>query len=357
LRIAFHSIAFPPSTGGVERFGETLARWLIANGHEVVVMTSTPGDSEADFQVLRGASLGEMTRVMRSADVVHVSGLSAKGIGLAVAAGRRPLVTHHGYQAVCPAGVAWSPTGRCIAGPKPGPCGVCPERGVRGVLGVTAHRRAARLARASVYASRALLTRIGLPGMVIYNPVVLPPRTQTRAEEGGDEIAFAGRLVREKGLDVLLRALALVPGARLSAAGDGPMRGEWERLADELGVASRTTFLGQRSVEEVAELFARSTVVCVPSVWMEAFGYAAAEAMAIGRPVVGLPTGSLPELLAEGRGFIADAVSSGALAATLTRALGDPEACRRAAGAARRFALRELSPELVGARYLEVYER
>jgi glycosyltransferase involved in cell wall biosynthesis len=213
---------------------------------------------------------------MRSVDVVHVSGVSGKGIGLALMAGRRPVVTHHGYQAICPTGLAWSPSGRCTAGPIPGPCLACLERGGRGRLEVIAHRVGTRSAAASICVSRDMLARIGLPGRVIYNPVVSPLRSSRKPKDRGDEIVFVGRLVREKGADVLLRAFASVPDAHLTVAGDGPLREELIRLADELEVDARTSFLGDCSAEQLVQLRSSSTVVCVPSLWPEPFGYAAA---------------------------------------------------------------------------------
>ena len=61
-------------------------------------------------------------------------------------------------------------------------------------------------------------------------------------------------------------------------------------------------------------LYADAAVVCVPSAWQEPFGYAAAEAMAMGRAVVATPSGALRELLGDGRGFVAAAPTSDALA-------------------------------------------
>jgi glycosyltransferase involved in cell wall biosynthesis len=357
MKIALYTIAFAPSTGGVERFGDTLARWLVANGHDVVVATATPGVGGDDFPILRSTSPGRTVRAMRAADVVHVSGLSARGIGLALAAGRRPVVTHHGYQAVCPTGLAWSPTGVCTAGPDPGPCPACPGRGLRGAVDTRAHRIAGAWGRASVFVSRAVRERLGLQGRVIKNPVSVPGSGVQGSEPGlGSDLVFAGRLVREKGLDLLLRALRSVPDARLRVAGDGPMRGSWERLAEDLGVARRTSFLGGCSADEVADLYATSALVCVPSLWAEPFGYAAAEAMALGRAVVGSPIGALPELLEDGRGFLAEAVTPDALAAAIRDALRDPEGRRRAGKAALSFAERELAPDRVGAKYLRIYE-
>ena len=78
------------------------------------------------------------------------------------------------------------------------------------------------------------------------------------------------------------------------------------------------------SLAELGELYADAAVVCVPSAWQEPFGYAAAEAMAMGRAVVATPSGALPELLADGRGFVAAELSTReALAGHCDEALED----------------------------------
>jgi glycogen(starch) synthase len=192
---------------------------------------------------------------------------------------------------------------------------------------------------------------------VIYNPV----RTAAfhfRSEEGGtDLVGFAGRLVREKGLDLLIHALRRLPGVRLEIAGDGPLRGFYESCVEEAGIAKRVRFLNTLPPSGVADLLCRAAVVCVPSLWAEPFGYAVAEAMAMGRPVVATPNGAFLELLRDGRGFLAADSSPQSLASTLRRALEDPTEGVRAGESARSFAIRNLSLDALGPRYEALYER
>lgn len=346
----------------MERFAEDLAGWLAGRGHEVTVATRTTAPTAADrarpYGVLRAASLRTLLGATRRADMVHVNGLSVKGIALAIAAGRWPVVTHAGHQAICPTGLAWNSDGGCSAGPRPGPCGGCTERGPQAVARVSAHHVAARLAGVNVCISRYLAWRLGMPrSRIIYNPVAaraFAARVLGSGQEG--VIAFAGRLVAEKGLDLLIQALVRLPGVRLEIAGDGPLRESLEVLAKTLGISSRISFLGVLSFEGVVELYARAAVVCVPSAWHEPFGYSAAEAMAMERPVVATPNGALPELLGKGRGFVAERPTPEALASALAGALVDPEARGRVAASARAFALAELDIEVIGRRYVQCYE-
>jgi glycogen(starch) synthase len=357
VKILLLSRPFAPAVGGMERFAEELATWLACRGHDVTVATRIAGHAEdhrRPYRVLRALRLPVLQRALREADAVHVNGLSLRGIAAAVSARRRPVVTHAGYQAVCPTGLAWSPAGGCH--PGPGPCRVCPGTGLRGQAAVRAHRAGARAAASNACVSRYAARRLALPRSVtVYNPVHIG------AFDGGapaedDLVAVAARMVREKGLDLLIRTLRFLPKVRLEVAGDGPLRTRLVRLAAEEGVDRRVRFRGSLPVEGVAELYTRAAVVCVPSLWPEPFGYAAAEAMAMGRAVVATPRGALVELLDEGRGFIAKDASPKALAEALSRALGEPGPRLEAARRAKAFAVSELSVEAIGPRYESLYE-
>ncbi len=362
MRVLLYSRAFPPAVGGMERFAEDLAGWLAGHGNEVWIATRTPAAARSDaqrlYRVMRGISATQFGAAARWADVVHVNGLALRAIVPAHVAGRRTVVTHAGHQAVCPTGLAWTPTRNCTAGPAPGPCRWCPRRGLMGRAAVAGHRLGTLGAVRNVCVSRYLQGRLGLPNsIVIYNPVskrAFGRGTETTEPQG--LIAFAGRLVAEKGLDLLLWAVAAMPDSRLEVGGEGPMRSAWEELTHHLGLGDRVKFLGKLAFGGVADLYARAAVVCVPSAWGEPFGYAAAEAMALGRPVVATPRGALPELLGDGRGFVSPACTPDALAEALRAALRDASARARAGALAREFALREFSIDRIGARYVATYE-
>lgn len=357
-----YSRVFPPAVGGMERFAADVAGWLAAAGHRVVVVTQTkgegPGEEDA-YRVLRQPTMATALRAVRSADVVHVNGLSLRGIALARAAGTPTVVTHAGHQAVCPTGLAWVAGRPCTAGPRLGPCATCPARGITGWGKVRSHRSGAVIADRNVAVSRYLRRRVGIRDAdVIYNPVSERAFAQTATGPGGEAlVAFAGRLVAEKGVGLLLRAIEQVPGVRLAVAGDGPVRAELERLALDLGLARRVRFLGSVAFPAVAELYARAAAVCVPSTWNEPFGYSAAEAMAIGRAVVATPRGALTELLEDGRGFLADGASTKDLAQAVRDALEDESVRVEAGCRARAFARDHLHVDATACRYQDIYRQ
>jgi glycosyltransferase involved in cell wall biosynthesis len=91
------------------------------------------------------------------------------------------------------------------------------------------------------------------------------------------------RLTKQKAIDVLIRAVAELPGVTALVVGDGPMRRDLERLAVSLKVAERVRFLGARA--DVASILQLAPIYVQPSAW-EGFGIAAVEAMAAGLAVV-----------------------------------------------------------------------
>jgi glycosyltransferase involved in cell wall biosynthesis len=169
-------------------------------------------------------------------------------------------------------------------------------------------------------------------------------------------VGFMGRLTRQKGVDVLLRAFAQVerrhPAARLILAGDGPDRGALENLARSLGLR-RATFLGWRS--DAADILAGADVLAMPSRW-EGFGLVALEAMALGKPVVASRVSALPEIVVpEETGLLVTPGDPGALAEALLALLADRPRAERMGRAGKARALEEFPVERMAQRTAEVY--
>jgi glycosyltransferase involved in cell wall biosynthesis len=116
-------------------------------------------------------------------------------------------------------------------------------------------------------------------------------------------VLFVGRLVRQKGADLLLRAFCtLGPKARrwrLVLVGEGPERLPLEALASALGLSARVDFVGWQNGARLADLYRSAVVAAMPSRY-EPFGMVALEAMACGCPVVASRVGGLKEVVADG---------------------------------------------------------
>ena len=143
-------------------------------------------------------------------------------------------------------------------------------------------------------------------------------------------IVAAGRLVPEKGFDVLLRAFRQVtvriPEAKLVIVGRGTEATPLGRLAATLGLADKVSFPGHLSHAETLIRMRGAWVTCVPSVWAEPFGMTAAEAQMQGVPVVASRTGGLAEIVCDGlTGRLVEPGDVDGLAAALLGILTDRE--------------------------------
>lgn len=158
----------------------------------------------------------------------------------------------------------------------------------------------------------------------------------------GPVIGTVGRLVLIKGHEWLLKAvprvLAEFPHATFVFLGEGPLLGQLQQLAAELGITSHVMFLGAR--QDVPECLAAFDLFAFPSL-NEGMGRALIEAMAVGLPAVATRVGGIPDVVADGEtGLLVPARDEAALADALLKLLRDP-ARRQACGQAARRSMDE----------------
>ena len=141
------------------------------------------------------------------------------------------------------------------------------------------------------------------------------------------EVLFVGQVIRGKGVDLLLTALAKVPGDwHATIVGTGNHLPACKALAAKLDIAHRVTFTGWVDHTALDPYYARASVSVVPSRWPEPFGMVGIEAMARGRPVVAFAVGGIPDWLEHGlTGLLAREADTDTLAEYLSRLLADPE--------------------------------
>ena len=160
-------------------------------------------------------------------------------------------------------------------------------------------------------------------------------RAHGERKPGDAQLLFVGRLSDKKGVDVLLRALALVPDARLRIAGDGPDARSLTALAATLGVADRVEFLGRLERDEVLAQYRAAYAVVVPSRLgkggdRDGTPVVLMEAMALGIPVVATDSGGIREQVRDGaNGRLTVSDDPGALAQAIRELLDDPEEATR----------------------------
>jgi glycosyltransferase involved in cell wall biosynthesis len=166
---------------------------------------------------------------------------------------------------------------------------------------------------------------------------------------GARRLLAMGRLHPNKGFDIAIRALALLPGAHLAIAGEGPERAALEALARELGVADRVAFLGWRR-DAGALLAAAEVFVC--SSRHEPLGNIVLEAWSAGRPVVALAAQGPAELITDGvDGVLVAPEEPEALARGIAALLDDAPRATALGAAGRAAFLRGFTRDAVVARW------
>jgi glycosyltransferase involved in cell wall biosynthesis len=136
--------------------------------------------------------------------------------------------------------------------------------------------------------------------------------------KSGGVILYAGRLAREKGLDVLLQAARIIPHVPVLVAGDGPLRLSLERAAP-----GSVRFLGQISPDELRRLRGDAVATVSPSIWYENAPITVLESLRDGRPAIVSQMGGQPELVAGGAGLVIRARDPQALADAIARVWHD----------------------------------
>jgi glycosyltransferase involved in cell wall biosynthesis len=169
----------------------------------------------------------------------------------------------------------------------------------------------------------------------------------------GATLAFAGRLTRQKALEVALEALTRVDGVSLVLAGEGDQQTELERRAAALGLDRRVRFLGPLPREKVLELLRAADALVLSSAW-ENFPHTVVEALAVGTPVLATTAGGVAEVVEHERnGLLVEPGDPDALAAAMRRFFADPglrqRLCEQAAPS-----VADYTPERVYGRLEEV---
>jgi glycosyltransferase involved in cell wall biosynthesis len=212
---------------------------------------------------------------------------------------------------------------------------------------------AAEVWRAKSYSGPlAVIPQFGIDPALFQAPPECPPRAETR-------IGYAGRLVPEKGADLLICALArLETSWQLDIVGQGPERARLERLAQRLGVFDHVAFLGQIPSTQMPAFYPTLDVLVVPSRtlpnWKEQFGRVILEAMACGVPIIGSDSGAIPGVIA-GSGLVFPEGDAEALADRLQTLIRDPALRRELGARGRRRVLESFTHAQVAAQTVEVY--
>jgi glycosyltransferase involved in cell wall biosynthesis len=205
--------------------------------------------------------------------------------------------------------------------------------------------------------ARRIEAEVGLPAgllRVIPNSVADRRVDPVPKPVEGPTVGVLARLAPEKGLDVLIRALAELDGVTALLVGEGPEHGALEDLARETAVAERVRFLGW--VPNPRAWLGAFDVLALPSRY-EGLPHAVLEGLLAEVPVVATNVGSVAEVVRDGEtGILVPPDDPAALAEAIRGLLSDPESARRLAEAGRSLVLERFRPEAMVSAYEVLYD-
>ena len=275
MKILFTSNRFHPDIGGIETISAVLARSFVLAGHSVRLVTQTSGDLHEDrqlfpFQVLRRPSAFHLLACYRWSDLVFQNNIEVRQLWPTLFF-RRPLVISlH----------TW----------------ICSVGGHRSHLD-RLKQLVLRLASKVVACSEAIRSDSIPSAVVIHNSYRRSLFRCLPQEPRRSALVFLGRLVSDKGVDLLLRSYAQLDRADwpLSIIGTGPESERLKALAGELGISEDVSFLGPLQGEALVRALNQHELMVVPSQWREPFGVVALEGLACGCVLLASDGGGLPD--------------------------------------------------------------
>jgi glycogen synthase len=305
MRILMCSYDFYPRIGGTETAGLTVATGFTERGYDVTVATMAPATAQDNavfpFALARQPGAAALCRLYRDADIVWHNQVSLRLLWPYFAIPRPLVFVHHSPLA--------TDTG---TGPRYGFV-----------------KRLACMLGYNVFVSAAYRDAAHLDGPVVPNSYdeqtfrVLPGVARDR------DVVFLGRLVPEKGADILIDAVAALAarGKHVTATiiGTGPEDQALRARAAAAQIADRVLFTGPLRGEALARMLNRHTAMAMPSRWFEGLPVAAIEGLACGCVVIGAASGGLPDAIGP-CGPIVPKGDPAALADAIERVTGDAPA-------------------------------
>lgn len=180
-------------------------------------------------------------------------------------------------------------------------------------------------------------------------------RKHVVSKETGEYALYFGRLIDEKGVNILLDAAALVRDVQLVVVGDGPDLEKLKLQAVSQGLI-QVQFVGAKWGDELNQILRGCRFVVVPSLWHENFPYVILQSFAMGKPVIGSNRGGIPELIAHGeRGLVYEAKDAAALADAMHLLMADSDRAKQMGDAAKLYVDVEFTDQHFYANLMQIY--
>jgi glycosyltransferase involved in cell wall biosynthesis len=328
---------FRAPIGGLFRHVRDLARGQALLGHEVgIICDSTTGGAYAEglmAELTPYCSLGiERRPISRLPGVGDIAG--ARTV-IDVAKRWQPDVLHgHGAKGGAYARLAAARLGkRSFYTPHGGSLHYDASKAMAIVFAITEkalRRMGTGLCFVCEYERKRFDAMFGIgatPNIVVYNGLWDDEFQEPHAVSEATDFLFVGEMRDYKGVDILLRALALIPDATLTLVGDGPSADEYNSLAAQLGLADRAHFRGRLPMSEAVRM---GRIMVLPSRF-ESFPYVVLETAAAGLPLITSAVGGIAEVVP--RELLCTPLEAPELAKHMRALLNDPAQLRNEAKA------------------------
>ncbi|MBD2093912.1 glycosyltransferase family 4 protein [Trichocoleus sp. FACHB-591] len=333
MRIFIYSPLFYPSVGGLETVVLILANEFVKQGHSVKLVSQTSAiDQDAfPFEVIRQPSPIQLIQIMHWSEIYFQPNVSLKGIWPLLVCSRPLVISHNNWYLRANGYFGWQDYLKQV---------------------VTKFAT-------NISVSYAVASHILSQSSVIPNPYEEDIFYEKLDISRCRELVFLGRLVSDKGVDLLLNALneikvlGLTP--TLTIIGQGPQEPKLRSQVKKLCLNEQVSFVGIKVGEELAQLLSAHQILVIPSRWQEPFGVVALEGIACGCVVVGSEGGGLNDAIGPcGITFSNGDVKS--LAKILTDFLSHPSKLSKYRASAKQHLARHQKAEVAKA-YLKVFER
>jgi glycosyltransferase involved in cell wall biosynthesis len=269
MKLLIHSTAFYPHVGGYETSVMLFAQHFAARGYDLTIITYTPDPNYTvfPFKVIRNPGLKVFFQELRRCDVFVHESVSLKAIWQLFFVPKPLVIVHHNFWEV--------------------------------FLKIFVARFAV-----NICVSNSIAEKLpeGKLKTVIHNPYD-EGLFRLLNEKRDIELVYLGRLVNEKGVSVLLKALNLLKNQnlfpRLTIIGDGHIKEVLQEEAKTLGLEKQVTWLGVKRGEDLVKHLNQHQIMVVPSTYEEPFGIVALEGMACGCVPIVSERGGLKEAIGE----------------------------------------------------------
>jgi glycogen synthase len=275
MKILIYSPLFYPSIGGLETIISTLAHEFTYLGHEVKLVSKTPEIDYKNFpfEVIRRPSPQKLLKLTSWCDVFFQGCVSLKGILPLLMIPKPLVVTHQTWYRRCDGSLNWQDHLKNFV---------------------------TRFA-TNIPVSHALAESLSTPFTVIPNSYQEKTFYEIPEVTRDKELVFLGRLVSDKGANLLLDAMAQLKSMgltpKLTIIGSGPEESRLRQQVQDLEIFHQVHFAGVQVEHELARLLNGHQIMVVPSLWNEPFGIVALEGIACGCVVVGSEGGGLKDAI------------------------------------------------------------